>query len=86
MVHLDLKPDNIVFTKEGKLSLIDFGMAEQINEGGFSDNNKMTPIYRAPEVGSIDPSNPVSYDGVLADVFGIGVLLFIIMMVAAPFD
>ena len=77
--HLDLKADNFVITESFDLALIDFGMAEDCSEL-LEDTQKMTEIYRAPEVFEDD-----SYDPEAVDIFGIGVCMFMIMLRNAPF-
>lgn len=80
LAHLDLKGDNFVLTVEFCLSLIDFGMAERLNEV-LGDPRKMTPKYRAPEIEKDD-----EYLGGPADIFGVGVCLYMIIFQAAPFN
>jgi serine/threonine protein kinase len=79
MAHLDLKGDNLVFNEDFSLSLIDFGMAELI-EDELDDQTKMTPKYRAPEIES-----DLKYSPGPADIFGVGVCLFMVMFQAPPF-
>ena len=55
VIHCDLKPANILMTKDEKLKLADFGLARQINTQSQYDeplvlDNAGTPIYKAPEV------------------------------------
>lgn len=46
--HLDLKPENMVINKRGKLTFIDYGCAN-IAPGEYPDGLKGTPIYLPPE-------------------------------------
>lgn len=80
LAHLDLKGDNFVLDAEFCLSLIDFGMTERLDKL-LKDRNKMTPRYRAPEI-----KRDLDYLGGPADVFGVGVCLFMIMFQDAPFS
>ena len=80
LAHFDLKGDNLVLTIELCLSLIDFGMTERLDKK-LKDRTKMTPKYRAPEI-----KKDLDYLGGPADVFGVGVCLFMIMFQAAPFS
>jgi len=77
---LDLKGDNFVLTEEFCLSLIDFGMTERLDKV-LNDRRKMTRMYRAPEI-----ERDLEYLGGPADIFGIGVCLFMILFQAAPFQ
>ena len=48
IVHRDLKVQNILYTDQGELTLIDFGMAEWLKD--CTSVQIMTRIYRPPEI------------------------------------
>jgi serine/threonine protein kinase len=50
VIFRDLKPDNIIVQPNGRLKLIDFGIARHFTPGKTSDTTKFgTPGYAAPE-------------------------------------
>ena len=74
--HKDLKPSNIVLSKDG-LWLTDFGTAIDFSvlSSSVTDNGERgTPKYFAPEVASFEPS------GRAADIFSMGCIFFEIMI------
>jgi serine/threonine protein kinase len=68
VIHRDLKPDNMLLTRDWKLQLTDFGEARAQNMGGTM-TSVGTPIYIAPEVMRAD-----HYD-VKADTWSYGLCL-----------
>jgi len=50
VVHLDIKPSNLLFTDDGHLKLIDFGEAVTHSADGQLEFTAGTPGYMAPEV------------------------------------
>lgn len=73
IVHMDIKPDNIILPSAGHIYLIDFGIAKLMNSGGKD--------YTAPKtiMGTQGYASPEQYRGVAdtrTDIFALGVTLF----------
>ncbi len=79
LAHMDIKPDNYVITDDGSFALIDFAFAVHAYEQTKSKSG--TLIYKAPELFISGFACPIK-----ADIFGLGVSIFIILFLAAPFS
>lgn len=81
IVHRDVKPDNLFLTVDGRLKVVDFGMAK-LKEGSVTATGMTvgTVPYMAPEQALADP-----VDG-RTDVYGLGVTMFHMLTGRLPFD
>lgn len=75
VVHGDLKPSNVLVTREGYPRLLDFGIARQLlsspdSDAGGGTVQAMTPAYASPEQVVGDAVTPAS------DVYQLGLLLY----------
>ena len=82
ITHGDIKLQNILFNSNFNIKLIDFGFSKNIKDGLISEITG-TRFYNAPEMFSCATKG---YDGISADVFSLGVVLFILVMGFYPFD
>ena len=72
IMHRDLKPDNILLSKEGKIKIVDFGLATYISESDYIFKKCGTPGYIAPEVFDYDHKVPNTAYDASCDVFSAG--------------
>lgn len=94
IAHLDLKPDNILLTRESNvLKLADLGLARDTASGKLNSYFG-TDQFSAPEVLRFHPNLPECwrgpqpakpYDGLKADVFSLGCILFYMLASWPPF-
>ncbi|KAK6110371.1 Fibronectin type III domain family protein [Brugia pahangi] len=80
-VHLDLKPENIMFItkKSDQLKLIDFGLAAKLDPRDTVKVTTGTAEFAAPEVVA---NEPVGY---YTDMWSVGVLAYILLSGLSPF-
>ncbi len=69
--HRDIKPENIMFHRNEKIKIIDFGFSVSIKDDPFRKTTCGTPSYVAPEI-----LKHQSYDPELVDVWCLGVTLY----------
>ncbi len=72
VIHRDLKPSNILVTSDGKVKLLDFGIAKHLdnsNDQTVTGLRLMTPAYASPEQLRGEPV------GVYTDVYSLGLIL-----------
>jgi TolB-like protein/Tfp pilus assembly protein PilF len=94
IVHRDLKPANVMVTSEGRVKVLDFGLAKDVGAESASDANATltsagrtqagmvmgTPAYMSPEQVSGRPLDHRS------DIFSFGVLLHEMATGRRPFE
>ncbi len=81
IVHLDLKPANILLTNTGAPRIADFGIARLtgVATAGTTAGTAFTPAYSAPETFLDGETGPPS------DVYGLGATLWALLVGHPPF-
>lgn len=87
-IHRDIDPSNIMITSDGKIKLIDFGIAREINALGLERHLTNTgqfigkPYYAAPELVLGD----LAHQDYRTDIYALGIMLFQLTTGHLPFD
>eukprot|EP00808_Paulinella_micropora_P017488 g68674.t1 len=86
VAHRDLKPDNIMITENREVKLVDFGVSQVFSrdtEKAVVENTVGSPHYMAPELYA---EGKLAVDPFLADVWSLGVTLFVMLAGYLPWD
>ena len=88
-IHRDIDPSNMMITSDGKIKLIDFGIAKKVNELGSNDKQLTSAgqfvgktHYAAPELLLGD----LKHQDRTTDIYSLGITLFQLMTGHLPFD
>ncbi|MCG3130582.1 MAG: Serine/threonine-protein kinase PknD [Phycisphaerae bacterium] len=83
VIHRDIKPHNLMLSRDGRLLLTDFGLARIIEQPGITMTSEVvgSPLYMAPE--------QISGDGTMtarSDIYSLGATLYEWMTLHPPFS
>lgn len=79
IIHLDLKPANIIVNDQGMVKLLDFGVSRLL-EDKLDQAGSFTLAYASPE--QIRHENPTT----VSDIYSLGVILFELLTGKHPFE
>jgi serine/threonine-protein kinase len=89
VVHRDLKPANVVLDRDGRVKILDFGLAKLINEPVERENPEAFETQIGMVVGTAPYSAPEQLRGARTDprvdLFSLGVILFQMATGRVPF-
>src|SRR5216684_1491801 len=81
VVHRDLKPQNVMVDKEGRVYVMDFGVARSLETPGMTQTGALmgTPEYMSPE-----QAKGMKVDA-RSDLFSLGIIFYEMLSGVAPF-
>ena len=80
IIHRDIKPQNIMISKEGKIKVTDFGIAKATSSNTISTNAMGSVHYTSPEQAR------GGYSDAKSDIYSLGITMYEMITGELPFD
>lgn len=80
IVHRDIKPQNIMISKDGKVKVMDFGIAKAATSETIASNAMGSVHYTSPEQAR------GGYSDAKSDIYSLGIVMFEMVTGRVPFD
>jgi serine/threonine protein kinase len=89
IVHRDIKPDNVLISKQGHAKLTDFGVAKLLESPSVDDEGTRTGTLLGAVVGTVPYMSPEQANGAAidrrSDIFSFGTVLYELVAGQRPF-
>jgi serine/threonine protein kinase/tetratricopeptide (TPR) repeat protein len=89
IVHRDLKPDNVFVTRDGRVKILDFGLAKTGPVAGCADVTRAPQTLEGAVLGTVGYMAPEQLRGepvdARADIFAVGVIVHELITGQTPF-
>ena len=81
IIHRDIKPQNVIIMEDGRVKVMDFGIAAQLNSNELTQTNSVmgTVYYLPPEQASGTSAT------VKSDIYSLGILMYELVVGKVPF-
>lgn len=81
IIHRDIKPQNVIILEDGRLKIMDFGIAAQLNSNELTQTNSVmgTVYYLPPEQANGTATTTKS------DIYSLGILMYELVVGKVPF-
>ncbi|MBR0163720.1 MAG: Stk1 family PASTA domain-containing Ser/Thr kinase [Lachnospiraceae bacterium] len=80
IIHRDIKPQNIIISKEGKVKVTDFGIAKAATSNTITSNVMGSVHYTSPEQAR------GGYSDAMSDIYSLGITMFEMLTGRVPFN
>lgn len=80
IVHRDIKPQNIIISREGKVKVTDFGIAKSVSSNTNTSDAMGSVHYTSPEQAR------GGYSDAKSDIYSLGIVMYEMVTGRVPFD